>query len=435
MVSVRIMNKYRPSKAKLARAIRRRLRQHLHTLGFIQHRSGLISPRSRTKDGYRALHRAQRTDRLRHDRKFVKENWPELKRFFADGNEVVPEKIEPLLDIVEAGTWKSRLFRLACLTWSVPVSQGYGRRIRFLVWDKSNQKLMGIIALGDPVFNLRVRDRFIGWSVRYRQSRLVNVLDAYVLGAIPPYNLLLGGKLVACLVRTQEVRDVFRRKYGGRKGLISKRRKNPSLVAVTTTSALGPSAVFDRLKLGGVQYFKAIGFTDGWGHFHIPPDLFELTRQYLKLVHHRYADGHQYGNGPNWKLRVVRQAFTMLKLNDNVLNHGIAREVFYCPLASNSVELLSKRDLREPRYENLLKVSQVGKLAVDRWVVRRAASRDEYRQWRVEGIAALVGAPRSSRRRVDKTPVSQIRNSTPVWDMVNPPSLDGPGEVGVPAES
>jgi Druantia protein DruA len=38
------------------------------------------------------------------------------------------------------------------------VSRGYGRRMRFLIWDQSNEKLIGLIVLGDPVFNLRVRD-------------------------------------------------------------------------------------------------------------------------------------------------------------------------------------------------------------------------------------------------------------------------------------
>jgi hypothetical protein len=103
------------------------------------------------------------------------------------------------------------LFRLATLTWSVPVSEGYGRRMRFLVWDDSIGRLMGVIALCDPVFNRNVRDSAIGWGVEDRKDRLVNVMDAYVLGALPPYNSLLCGKLVACLVRTEEVRDCFAR--------------------------------------------------------------------------------------------------------------------------------------------------------------------------------------------------------------------------------
>src|SRR5262249_41111946 len=69
-----------------------------------------------------------------------------------------------------------------------------GRRLRYLVWDANNDKLIGIMALGDPVFNLKVRDELIGWDIKDRGKRLVNVLDAYVLGAVPPYNMLLGGQ-------------------------------------------------------------------------------------------------------------------------------------------------------------------------------------------------------------------------------------------------
>jgi hypothetical protein len=38
----------------------------------------------------------------------------------------------------------------------VPVSNGFGRRLRYLVWDEHNDKLIGLIAIGDPVFNLSV---------------------------------------------------------------------------------------------------------------------------------------------------------------------------------------------------------------------------------------------------------------------------------------
>jgi hypothetical protein len=119
----------------------------------------------------------------------------------------------PRLELVEADTWQSDLFRLAGLSWSVPVSAGFGRRLRYLVWDDSNEKLIGIIALGDPVFNLKVRDELIDWTSKDRAKRLVNIMDAYVLGAVPPYNFLLGGKLVASLIRTKEVRDDFAKKY------------------------------------------------------------------------------------------------------------------------------------------------------------------------------------------------------------------------------
>ena len=80
----------------------------------------------------------------------------------------------------------------------VPVSQGFGRRLRYLVWDEQNEKLIGLIAIGDPVFNLFGSRQSDKMGRHARRARLVNVMDAYVLGSLPPYNLLLGGKMLAC---------------------------------------------------------------------------------------------------------------------------------------------------------------------------------------------------------------------------------------------
>ena len=156
----------------------------------------------------------------------------------------------------------------------MPVSNGFGRRLRYLVWDNHNNKLIGIIAIGDPVFNLSVRDNLIDWDAPARGERLVNIMDAYVLGALPPYNALLGGKLVACLLRSRDIYDDFAKAYGKTTGIISTGEKGASS-GVTTSSSMGRSSVYNRLKLGGIEYFKSIGYTGGWGHFHIPDSLFQ----------------------------------------------------------------------------------------------------------------------------------------------------------------
>lgn len=127
--------------------IKRSLRRHLRNIGFSRTHTGLLQPPSESKETIRNLHRTQRNDLLRKERNFVTRSWPKLKNCFANGTEILPEKIDPEMELIEGGTWQSDLFRLACLTWSVPVSQGYGRRLRFLVWDKSNGKLIGLIGL------------------------------------------------------------------------------------------------------------------------------------------------------------------------------------------------------------------------------------------------------------------------------------------------
>lgn len=271
----------------------------------------------------------------------------------------------------------------------MPVSNGFGRRLRYLVWDEYNGKLIGIIAIGDPVFNLSVRDNLIEWDVQARGERLVNIMDAYVLGALPPYNALLGGKLVACLIRSRDIFDDFTRAYGSTTGIISKQVKKARLLAVTTSSSMGRSSVYNRLKLGGVEYFKSIGYTGGWGHFHIPDSLFADLRSYLRDIGHSYADLHRFGEGPNWRLRTTRTALGALGFNEDMLRHGIQREVFICQLADNALKLLHS-GRGKPDLSSLLSAEDVARLAVQRWMLPRSQRKPEYRTWRADDLTTLL---------------------------------------------
>jgi hypothetical protein len=374
--------------------LKRKIRTHLRKLGFERTQGGALKPPSSSKETVRALHQEQRKAILKEQRHFLTQALPVLAKHFANGDEINPAKVTPRLELIEAGTWQSELFRLASLTWSVPVSAGYGRRLRYLVWDDSNSKLIGIIALGDPVFNLKVRDELIDWRAKDRSKRLVNILDAYVLGAVPPYNMLLGGKLVACLVRTKQIRDDFTEKYGDTRGIISKKKKGARLVMVTTSSSLGRSSVYNRLKIKDQRYFDSIGYTQGWGHFHIPDTLFSDLRAYLRRKKHKYVDGHKFGKGPNWRLRTIRVSFEALGFKANLLRHGIGREVFVCALATNAANILNGKAKRAI-YKNLLSVSEVGARARERWLVPRAASRPEFREWRRERLKELVSIARA----------------------------------------
>ncbi len=361
-------------------SLRRKIRRHLRGLGFHKSGQGALEINRSDKALIRALHRSQRSDRLSANAAFIAERAQALLDYFASGCDIDPVAIEPTLERVLASTWQADLFRLASLTWSVPVSNGFGRRLRYLVWDRQNGKLIGLIAIGDPVFNLRVRDVLVGWDARDRASRLVNVMDAYVLGALPPYNALLGGKMVACLVRSREIYDDFARTYGGTAGIISGKEKKARLLAVTTSSSMGRSSVYNRLKLGGLPYFESVGYTSGWGHFHIPDALFLELRDYLRAIGHHYADQHRFGQGPNWRLRTTRAALKALGFRNDLLRHGIRREVFFCRLATNATTLL-RLGRGSPDLSSLLSVREVAGLAMERWVVPRSRRRPEFRVW------------------------------------------------------
>lgn len=374
--------------------LKRRLRRHLTSLGFHKSDEGILTPPGTGKDAVRTIHSVQRDDRLAANQNFISERLPELIEHFASGEDIDAARISPVLQQISSGTWEGHLFRLASLTWSVPVSNGFGRRLRYLVWDKQNGKLIGIIAIGDPVFNLSVRDNLIEWDARARGERLVNIMDAYVLGSLPPYNALLGGKTVACLIRSRDIYDDFAKAYGKTTGIISQQEKKARLLAVTTSSSMGRSSVYNRLKLGGIEYFRSIGYTGGWGHFHIPDNLFTELRNYLRHIGHSYADLHRFGEGPNWRLRTTRVALTALGFKDDMLRHGIQREVFICQLADNALKVLSN-GRGKPDLSSLLSADEVAHLAVERWMLPRSQRRPEFKTWKRENIAALLGNQRS----------------------------------------
>jgi hypothetical protein len=283
---------------------------------------------------------------------------------------------------------EGNLFRMATLLWSVPVSRGYGRRLRYLIIDQNNRKLIGLLALGDPVFNLRCRDQWIGWDLNQRVERLAFVLDAYVLGSVPPYSMLLGSKLVGALVASSEIRQDFRQRYARKEGLISGRRKDPYLVLVTTTSALGRSSVYNRLRLAGLVDFQRIGVTDGWGHFLVSDELFKQLRLILKAHGDAYYDNYKYGEGPSWRLRALRKACELLNIDGDLLRHGIQREAYGIPLATNWREILLGGEHQPHGFDQGF--AEIGSAALQRWVVPRAEKNFDWLNWQQKDVWDLI---------------------------------------------
>jgi len=363
--------------------LKRKLRVHLKQIGFSRAQDGTLLPPHLDKETYRSIHAHQRAGKLAEHKQWVAAKADKLIRYFASGTDVDVRGIRPRLEPAPGDTWQADLFRFAGLYWRIPISEGYGRRLRFLVWDDSNGKLIGLLALGDAIFNLRARDELIGWDHERRAEALVNLMDAYVLGAVPPYNTLLGGKLIASLARTTDVVDAFDAKYRKTVGVISRTQKNARLAAITTTSALGRSSIYNRLKLGGRLIFEPIGYTSGWGHFHISDPLFEELRDYLKYMGDRYANGFKFGHGPNWRLRVIRRALSLLGMDPALIRHGFPREVFFCPVAANAIAFL-RGDHKRARYKDLPSVDVASKLALKRWVISRAERVPNYLGWRSE---------------------------------------------------
>jgi hypothetical protein len=327
--------------------LRARVERHLQAQGFTVRNGRLIAPVPESKEYIRSLHTAAvRSLQDRAEPALRRLEGRFLQRLLR-GSELNPHNIDPMLIPIEGSkNENSRLWRWTALHWSIPVSTGYGRRLRFLVIDRGHRDaVIGLIGLADPVFGLGARDKWIGWTRQQRQARLACVMDAFALGAVPPYSDLCGGKLVALLATSREVHHAFRERYAHRTTLIAGRDPEADLALITTISALGRSSIYNRLTGPDRSCaFHCVGFTQGTGDFHLGGDLYhELAAHAAEII----ADGTTYRH-ENWprgtfrnRREVIQRALDDIGLNSRALRiHGIRRPIYCAPLASNTREWL-----------------------------------------------------------------------------------------------
>jgi hypothetical protein len=255
------------------------------------------------------------------------------EKYFAKKEEIDPTKIELELKIVD-NEELSTIFKNAVSMWSVPVSSGYGRRMRFILWDKTHDKVFGIFGLCDPVFGLKARDEYIGWDKRQKSERLYNIMTAYILGAVYPYNELYGSKMVALATGSKEVCKLFEEKYKGKKTVIKGRTPIPKLVAVDTMAFFGKSLIYE-----GLREWQFLGYTKGLMHAHLNrfwDEIVELARM-LKV---ESIEKNRFGQGSNWKFRVLQDVFKKIGIREDFLSTDMTKGYYFRPLAENWREFL-----------------------------------------------------------------------------------------------
>lgn len=284
------------------------------------------------------------------------------KKFFAEGD-IIPSKIDPELELIETGDYKRRdIFNYAKGFWSAPVSLGYGRRLDYIVWDKTTLKVIGIFGLTDPVIGIKVRDESILnlkfqdskwfkpdrtrttesyylWTKEQKMDRLYNIMTAYVLGAVPPYNKYLCSKLIALLATSNKIRKDFKKRYENKKTVIRNEIKLPHLVMIDTLGAFGKSAIYNKL-----EGWKFINYTKGETHIHLTSNgIYDILYDIVKTFDEELLKKFKFGNGPNWKFRVVRKGLSILGLKETLLATGIKRGYYVSPFISNLGEFLSRK--------------------------------------------------------------------------------------------
>jgi hypothetical protein len=288
---------------------------------------------------------------LRDNTKWIDSFEPTALSLMADGSEIIAERVAPVLELVESPMQRD-LWRYCRYLSSMPYSNYIGRRMYFLIRDYSIDRhpIMGIAAIGSSVMQIGDRDRWIGWDRETKRNRIVYMMDLYTAVSVPPYSQLLTGKLILYMMASNELRELYAKKYACQKTMTTGRYAK-DLVLLCTTSMYGThSSQYNRVRYQNQLLYIPVGETVGFGTFHISPSRFRSMRKYLRK--NGLDLDPNLSTGVNWRMRVARTYFqTKMNHARAHLKHGFRRGIFVAPLASNAREFLCGK-AEHPDYFN-----------------------------------------------------------------------------------
>ncbi len=240
--------------------------------------------------------------------------------------------------------------------------------------------------------NSVIRSALVAQKTQHIGSSL---MELNVCGAIPPYNEILGGKLVALLATSPQVIHDYKERYSNKASMIASRLKGADvvrpadLVYVGTTSLyyVG-SSQYNRLKIPGKVFdsdydvvWKQLGMTIGFGTMHISKattlSLTEATNDGYNRINH------VFGEGASPKMRLLTMSIRELLESTNedskdFSKHAMSRIVYGACLAKNTINYLLGKDSKPEYYTDIKNYKEGTQKVIDYWINRWLGSRLNY---------------------------------------------------------
>lgn len=217
-----------------------------------------------------------------------------------------------------------------------------------------------------------------------------SMMEITVCGAVPPYNHLLGGKLVCLMMMSPQVVRDYQARYKDVVSIIASQMagrpitKAPQLNFLGTTSLYTDhSAQYNRVRLpqgtvsgqsAAIEY-RCLGRTEGFGS----PNLSSEAEHGLALLAEESKSFRNvnfvFGEGQSPKLRQLREGFAALGLDQsNLLKHGAARIIYGVSLTRNLERMLLGVDedpiyALDPTHEGTER--EISAFWVKRWLASR----------------------------------------------------------------
>ncbi len=296
------------------------------------------------------------------------------------------------------------------LTTSSAITADSFGQFKYMIKDKSTNKYIGIVQLSNDIITKEDRDIFIGWKMyksdkikdfekkknktdkekielmkwkevnkildkmktdkvkhfkingyneddefedsKYstRLNYIVNISCCVGLQPIA-YNLNVG-KLLVASVFSKEVMEEYFKRY------------NRYYAGVITESLYGKSIQYDRMN-----EIKYIGKTSGYGTCHLPNELKDEIKEFMKTYHNNEYEKCQKMTSSS--MRLITYCCKILQLKVNILNHGLERGIYFGYTGDDSKDFLMGKKNIFTFNSKIREFNNIVEWWKDRWAIQR----------------------------------------------------------------
>lgn len=224
-----------------------------------------------------------------------------------------------------------------------------------------------------------------------------NMMEIIVCGAIPPYNNLLGGKLVSIIACSPRVIKDYNKRYANQISEIASRMKGAKVIRDSRLAFLGTTSLYaigssqyNRIKVPVAKDFtlkyKRVGITEGYGTVYFSKATTTAMMRATELIDGGRRINNIFGEGTSPRFRLISKGLSYIGIKSEAfLQHYSPRIVYSIELARNTNAFL-RGETSELDYpfdiedeENVLTVTQ-GMIDYwyDRWLRKRLTTVDIY---------------------------------------------------------
>ena len=223
----------------------------------------------------------------------------------------------------------------------------------------------------------------------------VAIAEISVCGAVPPYNAILGGKLVAMLAVSPKVVAEYRRRYSTAESEIASSVAGRAIVRPAELVVLGTSSLYNvgssqynRIKipcavLGGGKseavLFRRLGHSEAFGTSHYRDETIDALELLVRQANGGRRVNSIFGEGVSPKMRKVRAGLDLLTFpSERLLRHGRRRTIYGIELVRNACDYLlgidSKPEFLVPINCSIAATTGIASWWATRWLLPRIES-------------------------------------------------------------